>query len=249
MSEPNFEHAVILDAPKQQLPGTVVALAGEAGRYTRFAVCMQTLAFNIPPGTAVKWIMGSDIPESRNQAIDELHGDWVWFIDDDHAFPGDIVLKLLARDVDIVTPICLRRNQPFLPVPSVDGDYLDVTRYQPEELVEVEQAGSSGMLIRKNVIDQYRDAFPDRPLFELGDREGGGNRVSEDVNFCRRVRDMGFKIHVDMGVRLGHITTAIIWPTFNEEDERWLTGFTIADGAQLWINPPDWGEEADSTES
>lgn len=211
--------------------GTVVALASENGRYTRFSICMQALGFNLPAGSAVKWQVGSDIAESRNQACEEMEGDWIWFIDDDHAFRDDVLMKLLDRDVDIVTPICLRRMQPFLPIPSgMDGNFLDVAAQEPDALVEVLAAGSSGMLIRKRVLDAL-----ERPWFALDHR--GELPVSEDVNFCMRAREAGFKIHCDLGVRLGHITTAVVWPVYNEDMQAWLTGFTVADGAQLAIEP------------
>lgn len=233
----DLSSAVVLEQPRPaRSPGTVVALAGEAGRYTRFSVCMQSLSFNVPAGTAFKWTFGSDIPESRNQAIEQMEGDWIWFVDDDHAFAADIVMSLLDRNVDIVQPLCLRRNQPFLPVAAVDGDYMDVRRYRPDELVEVEHAGTSGMLIRRNVLEAL-----DAPWFELGDREGDGNRVSEDVHFCRKAKAAGFNVHVDMAVRLGHIAPVTIWQHWDEENECWLTGFTVSDGAELYIPPAEVG--------
>lgn len=237
--EPDFTdaRAVLLDKPEPMTAGTVVALAGEAGRYTRFAICMQALSFRLPPGTAVRWTLGSDIAESRNQACEEIEGDWIWFIDDDHAFRDDVLLSLLARNVDIVTPICLRRAQPFLPVPAEHGDFLNLANHGPDDLVEVNHGGSSGMLIRKRVLDAIEP-----PWFELG-RDENGARVSEDVNFCRRAQAAGFKVHVDLAVRLGHMTTAIIWPVWNEDEQRWLTGFTVADGAQLATEPAKVGGE------
>lgn len=207
-------------------PGTIAVTADEAGRYTRFAISMQGL--QIPNGSNTVWQIGNDIAGNRNGACDQIKGDWIWFIDDDHAFHPDILFRLLSRNVDIVTPICLRRTQPFLPIPCVDDDFMDITKYQPDELVEVQHAGSSGMLIRKHVLDAV-----EAPWFELG------NGISEDVNFCRKAVAAGFSIHVDMDVRLGHITTAVIWPAWSDEEERWLTGFTVADGAQLAIDPAE----------
>jgi hypothetical protein len=201
--------------------GTVAISADEAGRYTQFAICMQGL--EAPAGSRTSWRIGNDFAGNRNAACAQLEGDWIWFIDDDHAFAPDILTRLLARKVDIVTPICLRRSQPFLPVPYVDGDYMDLGQYGENELVEVEYAGTSGMLIRKRVLETIEP-----PWFELG------NGVSEDVNFSRKARQAGFSIYVDMGVRLGHITTAVVWPVWSG---RWLTGFTVADGAQLAIEP------------
>lgn len=204
--------------------GTVAVTADEAGRFTRFAISMQGL--QMPGGSKTTWTVGNDIAGNRNRAVEGMDGDWIWFIDDDHSFPPSILLRLLARDVDIVAPICLRRVQPFLPVACVDDLCLDVTRYGKDELVEVQHTGSSGMLIRRAVLEEI-----EAPWFELG------NGVSEDVDFCRKARAAGFSIHVDMAVRLGHITTAIVLPAWSPDEERWLTGFEVADGAALAVDP------------
>lgn len=219
------KQAVLVNDPATS-PGTVAVTADEAGRYTRFAISMQML--QMPAGTQTLWQIGNDIAGNRNGACEAFEGDWVWFIDDDHAFYPDILMRLLARNVDIVTPLCLRRTQPFLPVPCVEEDFMDITRYNGDELVEVQHAGSSGMLIRRRVLEQVG-----KPWFELG------NGVSEDVNFCRKAVEAGFKIHVDVGAKLGHITTAVVWPVWEEAEQRWYTGFTIADGAKLAIDPAD----------
>lgn len=208
-------------------PGTIAVTADEAGRYTRFAISMQQLL--APVGTETLWQIGNDIAGNRNGACANFAGDWIWFIDDDHAFHPDILQRLLAHNVDIVTPICLRRTSPFLPVPCVDENFMDLMCYAGDELVEVQHAGSSGMLIRRRVLEAVSE-----PWFELG------NGISEDVNFCRKAVEAGFKVHVDTGAKLGHITTAVIWPVF--DDERWYTGFTIANGAQLAIDPAPVGE-------
>jgi hypothetical protein len=200
--------------------GTVAVTADEAGRYTQFAISMQGL--QIPDGSRTLWQIGNDIAGNRNGACAQLDGDWIWFIDDDHAFSPDLLLRLLAHNVDIVAPVCLRRVQPFLPVACIDADFLDLDGYGSDGLVEVEHTGSSGMLISRRVIEHV-----DAPWFTLH------NGISEDVAFCRKARAAGFDIHVDLGARLGHITTAVIWPAWDADRERWLTGFTVADGAQL----------------
>lgn len=207
-------------------PGTVAVTADEAGRYTRFAISMQGLW--MPAGTKTVWQIGNDIAGNRNAACEQMDGDWIWFVDDDHAFPGDILLGLLERNVDIVAPLCLRRVQPFLPVAcGLDGDFLDLNLCGEDELVEVEHTGSSGMLVRRRVLEEVAKPPGRRVWFQLGDG------VSEDVVFCRKARAAGFRVHVDTGRRLGHVTTAVVWPAFGEG--RWRTGLSVADGAELVI--------------
>lgn len=224
------QRATLLKQPQPVGPGTIVFTGDESARFTRSAICGQgVIVQGMPPGTTVRWKLGSDITEARNETCAEIIGDWIWFMDDDHAYASDLLLRLLQRNVDIVGPLCLRRIQPFLPTAAVDGDYMDITRYGPEELVEVEHTGSSGMLIRRRVIEAM-----EAPWFEM-DHEDDGRPVSEDVYFCRKARAAGFDIHVDMGARLGHMTAATVWPFHDESEDRWLTGFDVADGAKLWI--------------
>lgn len=211
-------------------PGTVAVTADESGRFTRFAVCMQALT--VPPGSRTRWLVGNDIAGNRNAVCAGLEEgeEWVWFVDDDHTFPPDILYRLLDRNVDIVAPICLRRQKPFLPVAcGLDGEHLNLAEYGQDDLVEVEHTGSSGMLVRRRVIE----ALPE-PWFELG------NGISEDVNFCRAAVAAGFKIHVDLSVWLSHLTIAAVRAFWHEHEGRWLTGFDVADGAQLSVELGTW---------
>jgi hypothetical protein len=57
------------------------------------------------------------------------------------------------------------------------------------------------MLIKNKVFD----AIP-RPWFHWGQDE------SDDVFFCRRARDHGFKVHVDTHTIMGHTSTTNVWP-------------------------------------
>lgn len=205
---------------KDLVAGTVAVSADEAGRYTQFAMAMTGLA--LPPGTKTIWQIGNDIAGNRNRAVEQIEGDWLWFIDDDHAFAGSIVARLLEHSVDIVAPLVLRRQQPFAPVACVDDDFLDLSRCPQSGLLEVQHTGSAGMLIRREVFDAIEP-----PWFELG------NGVSEDVTFCQKAREAGFDIYVDLSIPMGHITTCAVWPTWNADLGRWLTGYTLGDGFKL----------------
>ena len=227
---PRYEAmAVPLGEPDHYPPGTIVVLANEAARYSQFYVALSGLA--IPEGSVMLWRLGSDVAEARNSGCAAMEGEWVWFIDDDHDFPPDTLLRLLQRNVDIVTPSCLRRDAPFLPIAAEGASFLDLRAHGKRDLVEVVHAGSSGMLIRRRVLDKL-----DQPYFELGDREDDGNRVSEDVTFCRKAREAGFQIHVDLAAPIGHFVVGSIWPVWNDDHDRWMTTVKIANGgATLWI--------------
>lgn len=77
------------------------------------------------------------------------------------------------------------------------------------------------MLIRREVLEAVEP-----PWFEYGDR-------SEDIMFCEKAKAAGFEIYCDLSARLGHITTAVVWPAINEG--KWAAGFTIGRDLNLFV--------------
>jgi Glycosyl transferase family 2 len=237
-----FAGGVVLSKPGEFPPGTIAMLAGDPPRSLAFWFSFLDLFVRLPPGKVnLKVYVGSDVAQLRNDAAREAEGDWLWFIDDDHAFDPGILWQLIGRGVDIVQPLCLRRVKPFLPVAtSLDGNPLRIADYGPAELAEVMFAGTSGMLIRKKVLDAIEE-----PWFVLE------NGQSEDVGFCKKATAAGFKIHVDMSAPLGHTTTAILWPEWDIDQDHWMTGVTVADGAKVWIHiadPDTYASEVEAIE-
>lgn len=208
--------------------GLVGIIANDAGRFSLFSACATKL--RTPEGSKLEWCIGGDWCGARNdlvrQAIEEEH-DWLWFMDDDHAFAPNLLERLLEHNVPLVMPFCLQRVYPFAPVFSADGHLsLDVADY--DGLVEVRSGGCAGMLIKREVLLALEE-----PWFEYADR-------SEDVIFCEKAREAGFPLYVDFDARLGHITTAVVWPS--EKDGEWVTGFTI--GHELNLFAPFAMQEA-----
>jgi hypothetical protein len=117
----------------------------------------------------------------------------------------------------------------------VDDDFLDFRNYGSEGLAEVQFAGSSGMLVRRKVLEAISE-----PWFDLG-YDVEGRRVSEDVGFCIKASAAGFKIHVDVGVTMTHLTTASVRPVWDEGQGKWMVGVTVADGYTVFTEatPPE----------
>ncbi len=203
------------------MSGVIGIPANDSARYSFFAASLTGLLH--PPNTLIRWAFGSDRIRGRNNLVADalaLGAEWLWFLDDDHAFAPDLLLRLLAHQVDIVTPVYLQRMMPFAPVAYTHregADYfpMHLHDYEPDELVEIHSAGTGGMLIRSEVFRAVG-----KPWFEHG-------YASEDLIFCDKARDAGFPIHCDTGARLGHISTCVIWPTV--EDGEWQVGLTVAD--------------------
>ncbi len=149
--------------------------------------------------------------------------EYLFFMDDDHAFAPGILMQLLQWEQKLVTPLCMMRSAPFQVV-SFDGNIeegdppirhrLDLTEHDPQGLVELTAGGTAGMLIHRDVLE----AVGGPHWFEYGE-------ISEDLLFCDKAMDAGFTLHCDLGARLGHITTAVVEPAYH--DGEWVTGVTL----------------------
>ena len=65
------------------------------------------------------------------------------------------------------------------------------------------------------LIKETRPGAIGEPYFETYGKQ------NEDLEFCRKIRNAGFKIHVDCDTLLGHIGNLIVWPYWNESEDEW----------------------------
>jgi hypothetical protein len=221
-------------------------IGNDAARFHEFTA--SALRLQTPEGSRVEMLIGGDWCGARNSLAQQcLDGDFthLWFMDDDHSFPPDLLLRLLAWDKPLVTPICLSRVFPFAPVSYVPappelahhGDVvpIDLAGCPGTGLVELESGGAAGMLIAREVLEATREMsfdydeaarseqemwtpHPDR-WFEYGDQ-------SEDIVFCNKAKAAGYEIYADLEARLGHITTTIVIPSYTDE-HGWTTGLRV----------------------
>jgi hypothetical protein len=226
------------------MSGTLAITANDTGRYTLFTVALMQLRH--PPNTRIDWGLSTDIAGARNALVKralEAGAEWILWLDDDHAFPPDLLTRLLAHEKDFVCSLYLRRAQPFSPVAFTgigeDGLYqsLDLRTVPPSGLVKIHAAGAAGALVRSEV---YRAI--EYPWYVHG-REGKWN-ASEDIVFCEKAREAGFEIFLDPEARLGHMSPSAIWPSW--VDEQWTVGFSVADGLRLYY--PIEGESEAASE-
>ena len=220
------------------MSGTIGIVANDLARYTLFSVCLTQLAH--PPNTRIDWGLSTDIPLARNtlaQRSLEAGSEWILFIDDDHVYPNDLLLRLLAHEKDIVCSLYLRRAQPFDPVAFAERDdetmtytSINLPDLPSEGLLKVRAAGAGGMLIRSEVL---REISSEPNWFEHGRVHGEDWNAAEDIIFCEKAQRAGFDVYVDLGAQLGHMTPSAIWPSF--VDNEWAIGFSVADGTRLYV--------------
>lgn len=224
-------------------PGLFSVVANESARYTSFLG--HCLSLVMPNASRYSIHTGCYVVDSCNRAyIGHLSEggekeDWVMLMGDDHAWPPWILLKLLGlmyeNDLDIIVPVCFKRDFPNTPVlykykdadESVAGTYaynekekkalfpIDLNDYPDGGLIEVDAAGSAGMVVRRRVIEAMEP-----PWFRIGQDSNWG----EDLDFCRRAQDHGFRIWADLDMPLGHIVNTTLWP-IRHTDGHWTVQY------------------------
>lgn len=214
-------------------PGTIGIISGILARFSEFTVSILNLTK--PPGCRITWAQGVNLTTNYNALIDQLEGEWLWLMGDDHVFHPDILIGLLERDVDVVVPLCLKKFAPFEPVvyghesgPDENGHMLFHEADLPESgMIEIHAAGSAGMLIRRPVLEAL--AALDRPIFETTD-----GIQNEDLILCQKIREAGFKIHCDVDQKLGHIGIFGVWPLWQGDGFGTLLGLGGGQVTPLW---------------
>jgi hypothetical protein len=150
----------------------------------------------------------NDIADVRNGLVYQSLADncsHLLMMDTDQIYPNDAVLKLMEHDVDAVGALVHRRYPPFAPI-LYRGDlgkynYVPYDETYSDQLVEVDATGCGCILYNMNVFKKIPP-----PWFELIPHENG-KPVGEDIRFCSKMREVGFRVFVDTSVHIDHITT------------------------------------------
>jgi hypothetical protein len=183
------------------------------------------------------------VPRARNyltyQFLNSPATHLMW-IDADIGFDPMDIVKMVRVDKDIVCGIYPKKEVNWGAVAKAAGDGVPPQRLRdhenslvlnlidqspdrvtPEGLIEIANAGTGFMLIKRGVFDALAADTPSyvdssTPGIELKefyavsiDPDAGNSLLSEDYHFCKTARDHGFKIYAAPWVRLTHTGTYI----------------------------------------
>ena len=192
-------------------PGTVGYIQANRPRFQKFYDCLEQL--EVPNGTALMRASNYNAAHNRNEIVCSMEGDWILFLDDDHAFESSALTRLLNHNVDIVTGLYCRRYAPFESViyKTFDPVKHEIELYSWEDLsemsglIEIGASGAGFLLVRKKVLENM-----DPPYFRVGgshwrEWELEKDVIGEDTGFCWRARELGYKVHCDIDVSIAHI--------------------------------------------
>ena len=152
---------------------------------------------------------------AKKALLDEV--DLVMWFDSDMVFAPDTMkrmLKLIDEGHDMVTGIYYRRTPPFSAVGfktmelNEEGTAFEWTEFDeiPSEPFEVEACGFGCVLMKAEIFVSVFAKFGQMftPIANCG----------EDIAFCWRARQCGYKILADPSIGLGHVGHTVITKEF-----------------------------------
>lgn len=136
----------------------------------------------------------------------ENGADYLLFLDDDMVFPADLFERLVRHKKDIVAGLTFLRRPPHQPSMfqlNRDGrSYDPVILWKKGELVECDGVGMACTLIDCEVLKKMTETVDlYRAIFGFFDNH---YHQGEDLRFCRKARDLGFKVFCDTSLIVGH---------------------------------------------
>jgi hypothetical protein len=170
----------------------------------------------------------SMLTESRNRLVLEAlnwGADFMLWMDADHVFPQDALLRLLSHNLMVVGCNYARRFDPTSPTASRvkdDGKYeLVWTTQETAQRGDMESVAHMGLglcLMDMRVFDVLEHVAVKEgkkhfwPLFRMDPKEDGIGVIGEDVYFFQRIRDAGIHVVLDHNLSwdVGHLHEKIL---------------------------------------
>lgn len=129
--------------------------------------------------------------------------DYLLAIDSDMSFDKDALKKLLALDTDIATGIYRKKTldkTEYEIYRRAEGRFEPYTEITTSTPFEVDACGFGCVLVNSRVFHSI-----EYPAFKNTWMDPQDWKMSEDLYFCRKAKQQGFKIWVDPTVRCGHL--------------------------------------------
>ena len=162
----------------------------------------------------VAFEVGSLVYNSRNDLARlavQAQADYVLWLDSDMTFEPNLLQRLMEhmKDKDMVAGLYFRRSLPYTPVLfkrlviNHDG-LVESVGYEdyPQKVFEVAGCGFGGVLMKTEILFDVVGKFGTwfTPI----------GMVGEDLAFCWRARECGYKIFCDPQIQLGHVGHVVV---------------------------------------
>lgn len=184
----------------------------------------------------------SMLSESRNRLVIEAineGADYMLWLDADHVFPEDALVRLLSHSKPVIGCNYARRSDPTWPTAavSIEGDeqssllWTTAEKALANEVEEVSHLGFGFCLIHMSVFEALQaKAETDGkghfwPLFHFEMQPCGIKAFGEDVFFFRKLREAGVPVFCDHALswEVGHCHETILTNAHTvAQKDRWL---------------------------
>lgn len=217
-----------------------ILLGVSCAETARYAECWESIVRLKPPSGMPMSIVvarSANIAQNRNlisaKAL-ESPCDYVFYADDDQVFLPDTIQKLVAHQRPVMAGVYASRDVPFLThIYNEEAPEGWVRKYRlPPRATGVLNClatGAGALLVHRRVLEAL-----EKPYWRIGQLEP--TYWSDDIDFCRRVREAGFPIVVDLDCPVGHLAYASLWPS--RDDHGWGTTVVMRNHALTRIAVP-----------
>lgn len=170
---------------------------------------------DIPDGYEMdfQYFYGYRIDQIRNLIAHHtimLDYDYLFSIDYDIKLPKYALTKMLSEDKDIISGIYIQRKHeakiPEIYRANETGGVkpIHINEVQGNNVIDVDGCGFGCVLIKTHVLKEIG-----YPQFVYHNTLDFQHTLSEDIDFCFKAKQKGFKIYADCSVKCEHIGTHI----------------------------------------
>lgn len=186
---------------------TLIAIPAMSMCPVPFAYSLATLRRDCPSKISI--ISGAAVHEARNAlAIEAIDNgcDRVLWLDSDMVFDDDLMIRLgedLDAGWDMVCGIYFKRRLPITPVIYSDIDETSggtetYKEYPRDSLFPIAGCGFGAVMTTTALLKEVADAYDTLPFTPMP-------KLSEDLSFCMRAKNLGAKIGCDSRIKVGHV--------------------------------------------
>ena len=172
-----------------------------------WALCFAAQNYPLNMKRYMYAVKGKEVGESRNEMVlnaIKAQAKYVWFLDDDVAPPFHAVRSLINQleNADEKTMVCggiyCYKYSPTEPVVFRGEGLGAFWKWKQGDVFEVTSIGTGCMLIKTEVFDKIP-----KPWFKTVDT--AEFQQNDDLYWCQKVREAGFKILADGNVLTTHL--------------------------------------------
>jgi len=201
---------------------TLVSILIPSGDGNMVLNCGVGLSTMYKPHHRIHTIQGHNIGILRNSLVEmALKTDdctHVFFLDSDVIVPPFGLMRLVRRDLDIVSGIYVMRAPPYVPLAimrppnaktgkKLFNYYIELTEELLGKCIPCDATGAGCLLIKREVLEKMGP-----PWFQITPQNHGLSAIGEDLFFFDKAADMGYQPYLDLSVQSGHGVGSLAYP-------------------------------------